>query len=318
MILTLTLNPSLDHTLAVERFAHGAVSRVTRSTFEPGGKGVNVAQVLTLHDVPVTALMALGGPQGRQLVELLESARVAVDVVAIAEDTRSNVTIEEPSGVLSRLSVPGPHLSDDEVATIGARLVELGWEAEWVVLAGALPSGMDPTSYAHLLERLRPTGAKVAIDTSGDALHAVLDAGADLLKPNVHELAETVGRTITSVADAAEAASELHRRGARCVLASLGADGAVLVDETGAWSAASPPVRVVSSIGAGDSMVAGFLARGGRGPEALAAAVCFGAAAVALPGTQLPSPRDLDGLSTLPVPAEGVDRSLASPGHPVS
>jgi len=133
-----------------------------------------------------------------------------------------------------------------------------------------------------------------AVDTSGPALVAVLPAQPVLVKPNAEELAEAAGRPVATLGDAIEAAQELRRRGAGAVVASLGADGAVLVDEGGAVHGEAPVARARSTVGAGDAMLAGFLAAGGAGRDALAEALAWGAAATSLPGSRMPTPADLD------------------------
>ena len=145
-----------------------------------------------------------------------------------------------------------------------------------------------------MVERLGGAPVKVAIDSSGAPLVAALDAGPDLIKPNREELAEATGRSLLTVGDVVAAAEELRGRGVGAVLASLGADGAVLVDATGATFGSATVERPRSAVGAGDSMLAGFLAGGGQGPDALAEALAWGAGAASLPGSRMPTPDDLD------------------------
>jgi 1-phosphofructokinase len=145
-----------------------------------------------------------------------------------------------------------------------------------------------------VVERLGGATVKVAIDSSGAPLVAALEAGPDLIKPNREELAEATGRRLLTLGDVVAAAEELRGRGVGAVLASLGADGAVLVDATGATFGSATVERPRSAVGAGDSMLAGFLAGGGSGPAALAEALAWGAAAASLPGSRMPTPDDLD------------------------
>lgn len=155
------------------------------------------------------------------------------------------------------------------------------------------PRGLDDQWYAALVTRARSAGVRVALDTSGPPLRAALAARPEVVKPNTDELAEAVGRPLATVGDAIKAAEDLREAGAGAVLASLGATGQLLVDTTGAYFATAPVASVRSDVGAGDASLAGFLAAGGARAEALVSAVAHGAAAVQLPGSQMPSPDDV-------------------------
>jgi 1-phosphofructokinase len=213
--------------------------------------------------------------------------------VPVAGATRSNVTLVEPDGTTTKVNEPGAPLTALEVTALEERVEELAARATWVVGCGSLPRGVDASFYAQLVERARAAGARTAVDTSGPALAAVVPAAPDLLKPNHEELAELVGRSLTTLGDVADAAQALVTGGVGAVLVSLGAQGALLVDREGTTLARGPRVTVRSTVGAGDSTLAGFLAAGGAGPVALRAAVAFGTAAVTLPGSALPGPDDL-------------------------
>jgi 1-phosphofructokinase len=168
-------------------------------------------------------------------------------------------------------------------------------DAEWVVASGSLPPGVTDGFYGDVVEALRDAAVPVAVDTSGAALVAALEARPALVKPNLHELAEATGRTPRTLGDVIDAAQRLRDAGARAVLASLGGDGAVLVDDDGTAYGDVPARAPLSSVGAGDALLAGFLAGGGRGAEALAEGLAWGAAAVGLPGSRMPGPNDVLG-----------------------
>jgi 1-phosphofructokinase len=170
---------------------------------------------------------------------------------------------------------------------------ERSGDADWIACCGSLPRGLAPEWYADLVARAHQAGARIALDTSGPSLLAALRERPDVVKPNVEELAEAVGRPLATIGDAVKAAEELRALGARAVLASLGADGQLLVDDTGAYYGRAEVATVRSNVGAGDASLAGFLAAGGTGPQALASAVAHGAAAVQLPGSVMPTPADL-------------------------
>ncbi|HEU4489915.1 MAG TPA: 1-phosphofructokinase [Jiangellales bacterium] len=293
MIVTVTPNPSLDRTIEIERLQRGAVIRAHAVRVDPGGKGVNVSRALAQHGRPTVAVLPSGGAEGAQLAALLAPQLVPTVPVAVAGATRSNVTLVEPDGTTTKINEPGAALTAQEVAALEERVEELAARATWVVGCGSLPRGVDADFYAQLVARSRAAGARTAVDTSGAALAAAVEASPDLLKPNHEELAELVGRSLTTLGDVAEAARSLVVTGVGAVLVSLGAEGALLVDGEGVTLARGPAVTVRSTVGAGDSTLAGYLAAGGVGPGALRAAVAFGTAAVTLPGSALPGPDDI-------------------------
>ncbi|MBV6699709.1 1-phosphofructokinase [Kitasatospora aureofaciens] len=301
MIVTITPNPSLDRTYELGTLTPGEVNRAEHDRLDPGGKGVNVSRALTAAGHRTTAVLPLGGPSGRLLRDLLRGQGIDVEAVAISGDTRINVSIAERGGSLTKVNAVGPELSPAE----SAALLELVREAqkfgdragtgvEWLACCGSLPRGLEPEWYAESVARAHAGGARIALDTSGPALVAALAARPDVVKPNREELAEAVGRPIATVGDAVDAAGELRERGAQQVLASLGADGMLLVAEEGSWFGSAPVAVVRSDVGAGDASLAGFLGAGGTGPGALVAALAHGAAAVQLPGSAMPTPADLD------------------------
>jgi 1-phosphofructokinase len=293
-IVTFTANPSVDRTAEVAELRRGGVSRAVGSRVDGGGKGVNVTRALALNGHASTAVLPIGGAEGHQLASLLARERLDVRTVPIRGAIRVNVTIVEPDGTTTKINEPGPDLSPDEVAALTGTLREAAAGADWAVLSGSLPAGAPRDLYGRLTESLHRLGVRVALDADGEPLTAALSAGPDVVKPNRRELADASGLPVGSVAEALVAIDVLRRAGARAVLASLGPDGAVLVENGGAFHAEAEPVALRSTVGAGDAMLAGFLAAGGSGPAALAAAVAWGTAAVALPGSAMPDPAHID------------------------
>jgi 1-phosphofructokinase len=294
MIVTLTPNPSVDRTVEVAELVRGAVLRATSAHVDPGGKGVNVARALAANGRKAVAVLPCGGSEGSQLTALLEPEGISVVPVAIRGAIRANISVTEPDGTVTKLNEPGPELSPDEVAALVAATVDAARaDAAWVVCSGSLPRGVPERFYAELIPALRATGARVVVDTSGPALTAAIPARPDLIKPNREELAEEAGQPVGTLGEALRAAEILRARGAGTVLASLGADGALLVDDTGSYYGEARVETVRGAVGAGDATLAGFLAGGGSGPEALAEALAWGAAAVSLPGSRMPRPDDL-------------------------
>ena len=294
MILTLTMNPSLDRTIEVPELVRGALVRASGTRLDPGGKGVNVARALAAHKLPTCAVVPRGGPEGRQLCELLEEEGIDVCAVPVTGHTRSNVSLVEPDGAVTKINEPGGELGQDDLERIDNAVLDTAAYADWVVASGSLPPGVPDTFYRDLGVRLTERGIRFVVDSSGPAFIAALGAEPALIKPNREELAESVGFGIDTLADAVRAAEVLRDKGARTVLASLGADGAVLVDEQGVRYGESPVDRGRSAVGAGDAMLAGYLAGGVTGVDALVEALSWGAAAVRLPGSRMPGPDDVD------------------------
>ncbi|MFD4246418.1 1-phosphofructokinase [Streptomyces sp. NPDC058525] len=293
MILTVTPNPSLDRTYEVPSLERGEVLRATGDRVDPGGKGVNVSRAVAAAGVRTTAVLPLGGAPGTLLAELLVAQGVDVTVVSVAGETRANISLAEPDGTLTKINAAGPELTPAESVLLLDTVRTCSGAAAWIACCGSLPRGLRPEWYADLVTRAHEAGARIALDTSGPALLAALPARPDVIKPNAEELAEAVGRPLATLGDVVKAAEELRSLGAGTVLASLGADGQLLVSAEGTHYGTAPAPAVRSNVGAGDASLAGFLIAGGAGPEALASALAHGAAAVQLPGSAMPTPSDL-------------------------
>ncbi|MER6632707.1 1-phosphofructokinase [Streptomyces sp. NPDC000987] len=313
MILTVTPNPSLDRTYEVPSLERGEVIRATGERMDPGGKGVNVSRAVAAAGRRTVAVLPLGGAPGALVATLLDAQGIEVAPVPVAGDTRSNIALAEANGVLTKINAPGPELSAAEQELLLETVREQSRDADWIACCGSLPRGLAPAWYADVVARAHAGGARIALDTSGRALLEALAERPDVVKPNAEELAEAVGRPLATVGDALKAAEELREMGAGAVLASLGADGQLLVDGAGAWFGSARVDTVRSNVGAGDSSLAGFLIAGGDGPEALASAVAHGAAAVRLPGSVMPAPSDLEPAAVTVTAEIPVDRALREP-----
>ena len=309
MIVTFTANPSLDRTVTLgEPLSRGQVHRVTSVTVEPGGKGVNVARCVHSAGQEVLALLPAGSEDS--ILGAIRAIGLPYEAVTIGQGVRTNLTITEGDGTTTKINEPGPTLDADQLAACRDLVTRYAASADWVVLSGSLPPGAPDDFYATLAPELRALGCQVAIDTSDAPLQAVVDAlpasACDLIKPNSEELAQLTGgdpEQLEATAKAGdpgpviEAARSLQARGITSVLATLGGAGAVLVTADGAWHAAAPAITVKSTVGAGDSSVAGFVlaaVAGGTPEQCLARAVAYGSAAASLAGTALPRPEDAD------------------------
>ncbi|GAA4865771.1 1-phosphofructokinase [Actinomycetospora straminea] len=310
MVVTVTPNPSLDRTVEVAALVRGAVLRADASRVDPGGKGVNVSRVLAAFGHPTLAVMPGGTGE---LATLLRAAGIQPVSTPARGTTRVNTALVEADGTTTKINEPGVELHAHEVAALVDTVAAHAAPAAWVVTAGSVPRGAPDDLHARIVTAARRGDARVAVDTSGPALAAAVAAGPDLVKPNVAELAELVGHPLPRLADVLAAAADLRGGGIDTVLVSLGAAGAVVVAPEGTWHTASVPVTAVrSTVGAGDSTLAGYLlarTSGASPADALVHAVACGAAAVGLPGTAVPGPADIDISSVKPAsaPEESLD-----------
>jgi 1-phosphofructokinase len=293
LFVTVTANPSVDRTVEVSELVRGGLHRASAVHVHPGGKGINVARALVRNGLKARAVVPAGGVEGEHLIALLDDYSIDVVRVPALGAVRSNISVIEPDATVTKVNEAGARLSTEETQAFSDAVLGNVADASWVVVAGSLPPGMPDGFYADLIRLLRPSGAKVVVDTSGPALRAAVEAGPTLIKPNLEELEEAVGRPLHTLREVVDAAQELRDLGAGAVLASLGSKGAVLVEADGVWHAEAT-VDARSTVGAGDAMLAGFLSAGGAGVEALRAGVAWGAAAVSLPGSTMPSPEDVD------------------------
>ncbi|GAB3543392.1 1-phosphofructokinase [Actinopolyspora lacussalsi] len=293
MIVTVTPNPSLDRSVLLDRLDRGEVHRAGGVHVDPGGKGVNVARVLTAADHSAVAVLPTGGVEGNSLAELLAPEAVSVVEVPVEAATRSNLTLVEADGTTTKINEPGNALTTGELEALRTRLGEVATRARWVVASGSLPHGCPDDYYAGLVRTARGAGAKVAVDSSGAALAEACAAGPDLLAPNLAELTELAGHRPADLAEVAATARAVRSEGTGSVLVTLGEHGALLVEDESAWFGTSNARRVRSTVGAGDAALAGYLLAGGDGPEALRSAVAYGSAAVELPGSRMPTPKEL-------------------------
>jgi 1-phosphofructokinase len=300
MIVTLTPNPSHDRTVALAgRLERGAVQRAESVTSQAGGKGVNISRASVSAGIPSIAV--LPAPAEDPFVLELLAAGIDCRPVPTTGTLRVNITISEPDGTTTKLNSPGPTVTPTVLGALTESLLRRAASADWIVLAGSLPPGAPVTWYAELVGVLREHGARIAVDTSEAPLRALVDglpaSAPHLMKPNGEELASFTGGDPDLLESdpqaAAKAARTLVDRGVETVLATLGANGAVLVTERGAWHATPPPTSVVSTVGAGDSSLFGYLLgdiRNRTPAQRLALAVAYGSAAAGLPGTTIPQP----------------------------
>ena len=303
MIVTLTMNPSIDRTATLAApLSVGGVNRIAEIDDSPGGKGVNVARVLAGAGVRTTAVFP--APSADPFVRMCTDIDLDTTVVPAEGAVRVNLTVVDPEGTTTKINAPGPELGAAVQSQVRSTVAHLAQDATWVVLCGSLPRGVPDDFYADLVTVLRATGARLAVDTSDAPLAALAAhlprAAPDLVKPNGEELGQLAGvdglelerrAADGDLAPVVETARTLRATGVGAVLVTLGGAGAVLVDDDETWFANTPTVQVRSTVGAGDSALAGYLvaeSRGAAPQERLAWAVSHGSVAASLPGTGLP------------------------------
>lgn len=296
--VTVTPNPALDVSTSVDKLVDAHKLRCDEPQLHPGGGGINVARVLHRLGGEVQAIYPVGGATGERLHGLLQAEGVPDLHWAIAGETRESFTVHErESGREYRFVLPGPALTDAEWRSGLSALRLMSPPPAWVVASGSLPPGMAADGHAQIARVAQEIGARMVVDSSGQALSAALAQGVWLVKPSLRELAELTGSALSTTAAQRQAARQLIERGqAHMVALSLGAEGAMLVTADQCLMANALSVPVVGSVGAGDSFLAGLvwaLDAQLALPQALATAMAAGAAAVMTPGTALCQPQDV-------------------------
>lgn len=311
MILTFTPNPSIDKTLQLDSvLTRGAVQRLSGVQTVAGGKGINVAVALAKAQADTVALYP-AHPEDL-FNKLIRKSQIPAQRVTIRGEVRINTTVTEPDGTTTKLNIQGPQIHEDELQALEKNLLERTARCSWAVLAGSLPPGVPTDWYVHLTKLLnaRHPSLRIAIDTSDVPLQKVGESfgncALSLIKPNGMELGQLVGLDgCVLEKEAAQgnfdpvvsAARKAILQGVENVLVTLGAAGAVLVTKDHAWKATPPPITVLSTVGAGDASLAGFIlaSEDGLPPEkCLAQAVAYGAAAASFAGTHMPYPHQID------------------------
>lgn len=259
MIYTVTFNPALDYVVHMERFRAGEVNRTDSEELQLGGKGINVSTVLRGLGVESVALGFLAGFTGRALEGGLHKSGIQTDFIWLKSGlTRINVKIKGETE--TEINGRGPDIGEEALEAMFCKLDRLK-AGDMLVVSGSIPATLPSDTYERILARLEGKGIHTVVDATRDLLCNVLPYKPFLIKPNNLELGEIFGRELKSDGEIRECAAQLQKRGARNVLVSMAGDGSLLLDETGACHRLGVPKgKVLNSVGAGDSMVAGFLA----------------------------------------------------------
>lgn len=287
MILTVTINTSLDQTLFVESLRPGDTNRVSRCEMDAGGKGVNLSRVAHTLGGKTLVLGFAGGPAGDYLTGLLDQDEVPNRLTKTTEPTRTNINIENEDGTPpTTLNSRGPLISPKEWEEFCDQFQQDMKHAAWVCLCGSIPPGLEKSAYRDLAEMAK--GKKVLIDADGEALSLGIIAKPDLIKPNRNEAERLLGRPVSDPIKDTTLLREMSD--GQFAILSLGKDGAVLASDNGTYFGKSPPIEAVSTIGSGDSMLGAFLARleaGDPAPLAFQWGLAAGAATATTDGKQI-------------------------------
>jgi 1-phosphofructokinase len=261
MIYTLTLNPSVDYIVELDNFQIGGLNRTKNESKFPGGKGINVSRVLKRMGVDSEAIGFAGGFTGKYIADSLQEESIQTRFVPVKDDTRINIKLK--SGQETEINSRGPEISREDLDALTSEISRLG-NGDMLVLAGSIPSTMPDDTYEAFAKICHDAGAEFAADAEGELLKKVLPYRPFLIKPNHHELGELFGTEIHTCEEVLPYANKLIEMGAQNVIISLAGEGAVFVNKDMAIAASVPKGILKSSVGAGDSMVAGFLAEFSR------------------------------------------------------
>ena len=289
-IYTVTLNPALDKTVHIPNFTVDQVNRITWIRQDAGGKGINVSKVIAKLGGESTAIAVLAGQTGQWIANALGENNIKIQAIAVPGETRTNLkVVDAERGSNTDINEPGPEVTDDLLNQALADVISKTSDGDIAVLSGSLPRGASVDTYGRWTSALRNAGLKVYLDADGAALSAGLEQKPYFTKPNDHELSAMLNRELTNVDEIAAAASEIVAGGIDTVCVSMGGNGAVYATADEVWYASPVKVKVGSTVGAGDSVVAAFAfadARGLSTEDALRLAMATGAANVMESGTQ--------------------------------
>lgn len=259
MIYTVTFNPSLDYIVSVDDFKLGLTNRTSSELILPGGKGTNVSTVLKNLGLESTALGFVAGFTGNEIVKRLNDIGIKSDFISIENGiSRINLKLKSIDG--TEINGAGPDISEEKVNELMDKLNQIK-EGDVLVLAGSIPSSMSDNIYRDIMADLKDRGVMIVVDATKDLLLNVLEYHPFLIKPNNHELGEIFDVKLTTREEVIPYGRKLQEKGARNVLVSMAGEGAVLIAEDGqVFDAPAPKGKLINGVGAGDSMVAGFVA----------------------------------------------------------
>ncbi|MBP3370512.1 MAG: 1-phosphofructokinase family hexose kinase [Clostridia bacterium] len=295
-IITLTLNPAFDVHCSAEHFEACHENLATITEREAGGKGVNISRALSMNGVDNLALLAVGNENGEEFCKELDKDSMTYEVISLKGRIRENITIHTKDAPETRLSFTGFDTDESLLAEFEAKLIPMLQAGDLVTFTGRVPSGISMASVKKFLSRIKSAGARIVIDSRSFDKDDLVEMTPWLIKPNEEEIAVYLNKDVSSFESVIDGARELHSMGIENVMISLGAKGALLVCADGTYVAHPPKITAISTIGAGDSSIGGFLAAAAKGADAaemLKTAVSYGSAACMSAGTRPPVPADV-------------------------
>lgn len=260
MITTITLNAAIDQVYEVEKLAVGGTNRVSAITQEAGGKGINVAKVLQYSGANVDVGGFAGGINGERIRKLLEKRSISSELIPVSGESRICLTVlDSTTSEVTELLESGPEISKEEWQSMLDWVRQKSKHVKWFALSGSLPKGLPSTAYAELIDILNANGAKVILDSSGEALRFGIKAKPFAIKPNEHEIAAILSKNTLTEDDLLEAGNRFVNEGIEHVCFTLGGEGAIFVNQTGYYKIDAPSIDVVNTVGSGDAFVGGLV-----------------------------------------------------------
>lgn len=258
MLLTITLNPSIDRRYSTKGFEKGKIFRTDDFQYTPGGKGINVSKVIKALDEPVVATGFLGGRAGSFIKEKLDEMNITSDFISIKGETRSCIAILSDDGSQTEILEPGPLILQEDMERFVCLYEKLIVDTDLVCASGSLPRGLSLDTYKVLIQLANKQGKKFILDTSGEALKQGIEAKPYLIKPNREELESLIGKSICSENDIIKAAKSIINKGISIVAVSLGEEGSLVFNDNYMYRVKTPKINAINPVGSGDSMIGGF------------------------------------------------------------
>ena len=259
MILTVTLNAAIDKRYVVDGFLEGEVNRVTKCSYTPGGKGLNVSKPAVIAGGEVVATGFVGGHAGQYIEDALKPLGITSAFYHLDGESRSCINIwDGKKEIQTEFLEPGFEVKEEEFKGFLQLFQTLIEKADVVAISGSVPKGLDGTAYQKMVKMVKEAGKKVILDTSGNLLKMGIEACPTMIKPNLDEIRMLTGKSCDSLEDMVEAAKKIHSQGVEIVAVSLGGEGSFVVCESGVYRARVPKLHAVNTVGCGDSMIAGF------------------------------------------------------------
>ena len=258
MILSITLNPSMDRRYMVDGFQKGEIFRTDEYQYTPGGKGINVAKVIKTLGGPIRATGFLGGRNGHYIEEQLNHMGIENEFIYIEGETRSCLAIISDDGSQTEILETGPFIKDNKIQEFYNYYESILDQSEIICASGSLPKGLPLDTYKELILRANKRGRKFILDTSGESLRLGIEAGPYLVKPNIEELKDIIGRSINSQEDVIKAAMEIMNQGVKVVIVSFGEEGSMVFKDPYLYKIKVPSRDIISPVGSGDAMIGGI------------------------------------------------------------